>query len=56
MPPGVFDGDVTTATKSSGAPAKGSTVVFDLGQARTINSIEYFVPEASLDFIPQCGC
>lgn len=47
----IFDGDVTTATKSSGAPAKGSTVVFDLGQARTINSIEYFVPEASLDFI-----
>lgn len=29
---GVFDGDVTTATKSSGAPAKGSTVVFDLGR------------------------
>lgn len=47
----VFDGDVTTATKSSGAPAKGNTVVFDLGQTRTINSLEYFVPEASLDFI-----
>lgn len=47
----MFDGDVTTATKSSGAPAKGSTVVIDLGQTRTINSFEYFVPEASLDFI-----
>ena len=42
---------MTTATKSSGAPAKGSTVVFDLGQTRTINSFEYFVPEASLGFI-----
>ena len=51
MPPRLFDRDATTATKSSGAPAKGSTVVFDLGQTRTINSFEYFVPEASLDFI-----
>ncbi|EEA90799.1 beta-N-acetylglucosaminidase domain-containing protein [Collinsella stercoris] len=47
----MFDGNVTTATKSSGAPAEGSTVVIDLGQTRTINSFEYFVPEASLDFI-----
>lgn len=47
----VFDGDVTTATKSSGAPAKGSTIVFDLGQTRTINAFEYFVPEGSKDYI-----
>lgn len=47
----MFDGNVTTATKSSGAPAEGSTIVIDLGQTRTINSFEYFVPEASLDFI-----
>lgn len=47
----MFDGDVTTATKSSGAPAKGSTVVIDMGQTRTIDTFEYFVPEASLDFI-----
>ena len=47
----MFDGDVTTATKSSGAPAEGSTVVIDMGQTRTIDTFEYFVPEASLDFI-----
>ena len=47
----MFDGNVTTATKSSGAPAEGNTIVIDLGQTRTINSFEYFVPEASLDFI-----
>ena len=47
----VFDGDVTTATKSSGAPAKGSTIVFDLGQTRTISAFEYFVPEGSKDYI-----
>ena len=47
----VFDGDVTTATKSSGGPAAGSKVVFDLGQERAIRSLEYFVPETSKDFI-----
>ncbi len=47
----IFDGDVATATKSSGGPSEGTKVVFDLGQERSIKSVEYFVPEASLDFI-----
>ena len=47
----VFDGNVATATKSSGGPSKGAKVVFDLGQERSIKSVEYFVPENSLDFI-----
>lgn len=47
----IFDGDVATATKSSGGPSEGAKVVFDLGQERSIKSVEYFVPEASLDYI-----
>lgn len=45
----IFDGDVSTASKSSGGATAGNKVVFDLGQERTITSLEYFVPERSLD-------
>ena len=45
----IFDGNVATATKSSGGPSEGTKVVFDLGQERSIKSVEYFVPETSLD-------
>lgn len=47
----IFDGNVATATKSSGGPTSGDTVVFDLGQERAISAFDYFVPETSLDFI-----
>ena len=47
----IFDGNVATATKSSGGPSEGTKVVFDLGQERSIKSVEYFVPETSLDYI-----
>lgn len=47
----VFDGDVTTAYKNNHGPNAGDTITFDLGQERTIRSIAYYVPEASLDFI-----
>ena len=47
----VFDGDVTTSSTIQGYPSKGNTIVFDLGQERSINSLEYFVPETQLDFI-----
>lgn len=47
----MFDGDIASATKSSAPPTKGSALVIDLGQERSITSLEYFVPEASLDFI-----
>ena len=47
----VFDGDVTTSSTIQGYPAKGNTIVFDLGQERSINSLEYFVPETQLNFI-----
>ena len=47
----IFDGDVTTAFKNGHNPSKGDTVTFDLGRERTINSIAYYVPETSKDFI-----
>lgn len=47
----IFDGDVTTAFKNGHNPSKGETVTFDLGRERTINSIAYYVPETSRDFI-----
>lgn len=47
----IFDGDVTTVFKNGHNPSKGETVTFDLGRERTINSIAYYVPETSLDFI-----
>ena len=47
----IFDGDVASATKSSGGPSVDTKVVFDLGQERSIKSVEYFVPETSLDYI-----
>lgn len=48
----VFDGNVSTTFKSTSGPASvGAKLVFDLGQERTINSIAYYVPETSYDFI-----
>lgn len=47
----IFDGDVSTAFKNKQGATAGNTVVFDLGWERTINSVAYYVPEGSLDFI-----
>ena len=47
----VFDGDVSTNSTIAGYPAAGNTIVFDLGQERSITSLDYFVPEGSRDFI-----
>ena len=47
----IFDGDLTTTFKNTQGATEGSTIVFDLGQERTINSIAYYVPEATYDFI-----
>lgn len=47
----IFDGNVSTTFKNGHNPAKGDTVTFDLGRERTINSIAYYVPETSKDFI-----
>ena len=47
----IFDGNVFTTFKNGHNPAKGDTVTFDLGRERTINSIAYYVPETSKDFI-----
>lgn len=47
----IFDGDLTTTFKNTQGATEGSTIVFDLGQERTINSIAYYVPETTYDFI-----
>lgn len=47
----VFDGDVTTSFKNTQGANAGNKLVFDLGQERTITSVAYWIPEASLDFI-----
>ena len=48
----IFDGDPTTTAKTgSGPAAAGKAIVFDLGQERTINTIEYMVPDSTYDFI-----
>lgn len=47
----IFDGDLTTTFKNTQGAIEGSTIVFDLGQERTINSIAYYVPETTYDFI-----
>lgn len=47
----VFDGNIGTNSTIAGYPSEGDTVVFDLGQERTINTFEYFIPETSKDFI-----
>ncbi|MDO4429317.1 MAG: beta-N-acetylglucosaminidase domain-containing protein [Atopobiaceae bacterium] len=47
----VFDGNAGTNSTIAGSPAAGDTIVFDLGQERSISSFDYFVPEGSLDFI-----
>ena len=47
----IFDGDLTTTFKNTQGATEGSTIVFDLGQERTINSVAYYVPETTYDFI-----
>ena len=47
----IFDGDLTTTFKNTQGATEGSTIVFDLGQKRTINSVAYYVPETTYDFI-----
>ena len=48
----IFDGDPTTTAKTGSGPAEaGKAIVFDLGQERTINTIEYMVPDSTYDFI-----
>ena len=47
----IFDDDLTTTFKNTQGATEGSTIVFDLGQERTINSIAYYVPETTYDFI-----
>lgn len=47
----IFDGDLSTTFKNTQGATEGSTIVFDLGQERTINSVAYYVPETTYDFI-----
>ena len=47
----IFDGDLTTTFKNTQGATEGSTIVFDLGQERTISSVAYYVPETTYDFI-----
>ena len=47
----IFDGDLSTTFKNTQGATEGNTIVFDLGQERTINSIAYYVPETTYDFI-----
>ena len=47
----IFDGDLSTTFKNTQGATEGSTIVFDLGQERKINSIAYYVPETTYDFI-----
>ena len=47
----VFDGNIGTNSTIAGMPKAGNKIVFDLGQNRTINTFEYFIPETSKDFI-----
>lgn len=47
----IFDGDLSTTFKNTQGATEGNTIVFDLGQQRTINSIAYYVPETTYDFI-----
>lgn len=47
----IFDGDLTTTFKNTQGATEGNTIVFDLGQERTINSVAYYVPETTYDFI-----
>lgn len=47
----VFDGNIASNSTIAGTPSAGNKIVFDLGQERTINTFEYFVPETSKDYI-----
>ena len=40
----VFDGNIGTNSTIAGMPKAGNKIVFDLGQNRTINTFEYFIP------------
>ncbi|MBY4797778.1 beta-N-acetylglucosaminidase domain-containing protein [Collinsella sp. AGMB00827] len=45
----IFDGKLSTAAKNAQTPRTDDTIVFDLGMEREINSIAYYITEASLD-------
>lgn len=46
-----FDGDLTTTASINGYPTKGSYILFDLGQTRTINKLRYYINETNQNYI-----
>lgn len=47
----LFDGKLSTGSQISGFQNEGTSIVFDLGQIRDINSLRYYVVETQKDYI-----
>ena len=46
-----FDGDVDTTTEFADLPQKGQYIIYDLGQVRTIKSLEMFCQDSAVNYI-----